>query len=190
MSPPSSTQVLDQFAVAYRRSSAALAEFLAAYPDHAEDLVDYAHELNLSRECAGERSISPEDEQWIEAEAARFSTAGMMPVDPFARLQPRDYVEVRKALDVPSVVLEAFRDRMVNVAGVPLPFLRRLSEQLKVSLADFALFLEGQPRLAPNMAYKADAAPRAPVDKISFASLLDQAGVPADRAATLLAEDE
>ncbi len=190
MSAPAGHEVLDLFAIAYQRSPDALAKFLATYPEHAEDLVDYAHELNLQRECAAERSITPADEAWIEAEVGRISTMRTAAVDPFAGLQPSQYLEARKALGVPSVVLEAFRDRVVNVVSVPLTFLDRLAAQLRVGLAELIQFLEGAPRLAPNLAFKADAAPRAPTDKMSFASILGQAGVPADRAAVLLAEDE
>ena len=190
MSPPATVEVLALFAVAYRRSPDVLAAFLAAYPDHAEDLVDYAHELNLRRDCVGERSVTPEDEAWIEAEVDRMSAMRTASADPFAGLQPAHYVAARKALGVPGVVLEAFRDRVVDVVSVPLPFLDRLAGQLRVGLAELTRFLQGPPRLAPNLAFKADAAPRAPADKISFASVLSQAGVPTDRATSLLAEGD
>ncbi|WP_375461440.1 hypothetical protein [uncultured Enterovirga sp.] len=153
-------------------------------------MVDYAHELNLQRECQAERSITPADEAWIEAEVRRLSSARTAAVDPFAGLQPSQYVEIRKALGVPSVVLQAFRDRVVNVVSVPLPFLGRLAGQLRTGHAELVRFLAGPPRLPPNLAFKADAAPRAPADKMSFASVLGQAGVSADQVAALLAEDD
>lgn len=190
MSPPDKDAVLDLFADAYRSSPDALAEFVATYPEHAEDLIDYAHELNLQRECGAERSITPADEAWIEAEVGRMSATRASEIDPFAGMQPTQYVETRKALGVPSVVIEAFRDRVVNVVSVPLPFLDRLAGQLRVGLAELVQFLEGPPRLAPNLAFKADAAPSAPAVKMSFASVLGQAGVSPDRAAALLAEDD
>ena len=190
MSPPDKDAVLDLFADAYRGSPDALAAFVATYPEHTEDLLDYAHELNLQRECGAERSITPADEAWIEAEVGRMSATRAAAVDPFASLPPAQYVETRKALGVPSVVIEAFRDRVVNVVSVPLPFLDRLAGQLRVGLAELVQFLEGPPRLAPNLAFKADAAPRAPAVKMSFASVLGQAGVSPDRAAALLAEDD
>jgi hypothetical protein len=183
------SQVLDLFAAAYRESTAALAEFLVKYPDHADALVDYAHQLNLQRECAGERSITPEDELWIEAQVSRISAARSAITDPFAAWQPSQYVEARKVLGVPSAVLIAFRDRLVNVASVPLPFLQHLAELLKVGMADLVVFLEGSPRLAANTSYKADAAPGAPPEKVNFESILAQAGVPADRVSALLEED-
>jgi hypothetical protein len=190
VSPRDKDAVLDLFAGAYRGSPDALAVFIATYPEYAEDLVDYAHELNLQRECGTERSITPGDEAWIEAEVGRVSATRAAAVDPFAGLQPAQYVEAREALGVPSVVIEAFRDRVVNVVSVPLPFLDRLAGQLRVGLAELVRFLEGPPRLAPTLAFKADSAPRAPADKMSFASILGDAGVPADRAAALLAEDD
>ena len=190
MSPAGRDAVLDLFASAYRCHPDALGEFLATYPEHADDLIDYAHELNLLREGSRDRSITPADEAWIEA-AASHATAAVVPsVDPFAGLQPGRLVETRKALGVPSVVLEAFRDRIVDVATVPLPFLDRLAGQLRVGLAELARFLEGPPRLTRNLAFKSDAAPRAPSEKLSFGSVLGQAGVPADRASALLAEDD
>ena len=190
MNPPiRSSQVLDLFAIAYRESTAALAEFLVKYPELADSLVDYAHQLNLQRECAGETSITPEDELWIEAQVSRISAARSAISDPFAAWQPSQYVEARKALGVPSAVLTAFRDRLVNVASVPLPFLDRLARLLRVGMADLVAFLEGSPRLAGNAVYKADAAPEAPAEKVSFESILAQAGVPADQVSALLEED-
>lgn len=190
MNPPiTSSQVLDLFAVAYRGSSEALAEFLAKYPGYAEALIDYAHELNLQRACAGERSITPEDELWIDAQVSRISAARSVVADPFAAWQTSQYVEARKALGVPSAVLTAFRDRLVSVASVPLPFLDRLARLLRVGMADLVAFLEGSPRLTGNAVYKADAAPEAPAEKVSFESILAQAGVPADKVSALLEED-
>ncbi len=190
MSPPiRSSQVLDLFATAYRESTAALAEFLVKYPELADALVEYAHQLNLQRECAGERSITPEDELWIEAQVSRISAARSAISDPFAAWQPSQYVEARKVLGVPAAVLIAFRDRLVNVASVPLPFLKHLAELLKVGMADLVIFLEGSPRLAANTSYKANAAPGAPAEKADFESILAQAGVPADKVSALLEED-
>lgn len=190
MNPPiRSSLVLDQFAAAYRQSTAALAEFLGKYPELADALVDYAHQLNLQRECAGERSITPEDEVWIEAQVSRISAARSAINDPFASWQPSQYAEARKVLGVPSAVLTAFRDRLVNVASVPLPFLQHLAELLKVGMADLVVFLEGGPRLAANTSYKANAAPGAPAEKVDFEAILAQAGVPADRVSALLEED-
>jgi len=190
VNPPfTSSQVLDLFAVAYRGSSDALAEFLAKYPEYAEALIDYAHELSLQRECAGERSITPEDELWIDAQVSRISAARSVVADPFAAWQPSQYVEARKALGVPSAVLTAFRDRLVSVASVPLPFLDHLARLLKVGMADLVAFLEGSPRLAGNAVYKSDAAPEAPAEKVSFESILAQAGIPADKVSALLEED-
>ena len=102
MNPPiRSSQVLDLFAAAYRESTAALAEFLVKYPELADALVDYAHQLNLQRECAGDRSITPEDELWIEAQVSRISAARSAISDPFAAWQPSQYVEARKVLGYP-----------------------------------------------------------------------------------------
>lgn len=190
MNPPIRiSQVLDLFAAAYRESTAALAEFLVKYPELADALVDYAHQLNLQRECAGDRSITPEDELWIEAQVSRISAARSAISDPFAAWQPSQYAEARKVLGVPSAVLIAFRDRLVNVASVPLPFLQHLAELLKVGMADLVVFLEGSPRLAADTSYKANAAPGAPAEKVDFESILAQARVPADKVSALLEED-
>lgn len=183
------SQVLDLFAGAYRESPTALAEFLVKYPDFAGELVDYAHQLNLQRECAGERSISPEEELWIEAQVSHISAGRSAVGDPFAAWQPSQYVEARKALGVPSAVLTAFRDRLVSVSSVPFPVLERLAELLKVRMSDLVAFLEGSPRLSPGTAYKANTAPGASLEKVSFESILTQAGVPSDKVSALLEED-
>jgi hypothetical protein len=177
------------FASVYRESADALADFLARYPEHAEELVDYAHEISLQRECAGDTSITPEDELWIEAQVARMSATRSAAMDPFAAWQSSQYVEARKALGVPTAVLTAFRDRLVAVPSVPLAFLDRFADILKIRMSELVTFLEGSPRLATNIVYKADAAPRAPTEKISFESILNQAGVPTERVSALLQED-
>lgn len=190
MSTPDRDSILDLFVCAFKASPDALAAFVARYPEHAEDLVDCATELNLQRESEADRSITPADEAWIDAEVGRVSAMADAAIDPFAGLQPTQFVQIRKTLGVPSVVVEAFRDRLVNIVSVPLSFLDRLAAQLSVGLADLVHFLEGPPRLSPYLAFKADEAPRATAVKISFAAVLEQAGVSADKAAELLAEDD
>lgn len=187
--PVASSRILDAFAAARGKGVNPLAEFLAAYPEHAEDLVGYAHELELQKAHAGEGSITPDDEAWIEAQVEGMLAKRPAVVDPFARWQPSRFAEARKVLGVPSAVLTAFSDRLVNVATVPLPFLDRLTQLLGVGLPDVVAFLEAGPRLSADVAYKADAAPVAAAEKISFETILKHAGVPPERVSMLLEED-
>jgi hypothetical protein len=191
MSPPvTNAQVLDLFAIAYRESTEALADFVARYPERADELVDYAHEINLQRECAGEMSITPGEEIWIEEQVAKMSAVRSAIIDPFAAWQPSQYVEARKSLGVPTAVLTAFRDRLVALPSVPFAFLEDLADLLKVKMSELAAFLEAPPRLANNIAYKADSAPGMSTDKITFEAVLTQAGVSAEKAAALLERDD
>lgn len=80
--PQTSDDVLEQFAISYRESTDSLATFLARYPEHTSDLVDYAHELNLVRARDGDdhQELTAEQEIQIEKEVARMSKVRKTPI--------------------------------------------------------------------------------------------------------------
>lgn len=183
--PPSADDILAGFAIAYRRDASALGTWCLEHPDLVSELVDLAHELALQEVFAGDAPLDAATERWIETATSPSPALA----NPFAGLGPQDYGALRHTLGVPSIVLNAFRDRLVAAGTVPLAFLGRLADGLGTGMRELAQFLAGPQTLARATSHKADGTPAALPEKISFAALLDEAGVPPERAAELLAED-
>ncbi|RSY79351.1 hypothetical protein DAH66_17450 [Sphingomonas koreensis] len=181
---PSSTDILADFASNFRRDSSVFGDYCARYPALARDFTDLAHELQLQDSLAGDAPLDAAAERWIAA-AIQVENAV---ADPFARLDAPAYGALRQALDIPGIVLNAFRDRLVAAGTVPLAFLERLADGLGTGLGDLATYLAGAPKRAPAAQYKADGVPEAPTEKLSFLTLLDEAGVSPERSAALLDE--
>lgn len=173
---------------------AALAELVGRYPQFADELLDLAQELRAI-EADAAMPFTP-DEAWESgswtrfAEATGVAAAPAAVVDPFANLSSTRQVEIRQALGVPSMVLNAFRDRQIDPDSVPRPFFRQLAQLLSVAIEELKACLALPERLSPVMQYKADNNPGAASAKVAFADLLEQAMVPAERRATLLRDED
>jgi hypothetical protein len=171
-----------------------LAELVGHYPQFADELLDLAQELRAI-EADAAAPFTPdeawESESWARfAEATGVTAALAADVDPFANLSSARQVEIRQALGVPSMVLNAFRDRQVDADSVPRPFFRQLAQLLSVAIEELKACLALPERLSPVMQYKADNNPGAASAKVAFADLLEQAMVPAERRATLLRDED
>lgn len=180
MSPPEldRERLLEKFATAYRADSDLLLKFCADYPDQASEFVGLAHEIALLKSFSGDAPLDAEDEAWIaEAGVDQAKVAS----DPFAAINPRSYSGIREALGIPGVVVNSFRDRFVAVATVPIDFLEDMARVLGTGIVDLVRYLEGPPRLAAATSHKSDRAPRAPVEKMSFDRVLQDAGVSEER---------
>jgi len=194
--PPDLDDVLEAFAAEASGDDAILAAYIRRYPQYALALADYAHELRLVESAEDEgvpRDIAWEEESWRRFEGAAAS-AGLLAeagiTDPFAGVALARLVEIRRALDVPSPVLNGFRDRLVLVASVPTRFLAALADLLNTELDRLKTFLDQPPRASRAASYKADTAPSVTDDKITFEVLLDQAMVPEARRRALLDEQD
>lgn len=170
-----------------------LAEYVCRYPAFAGELIDLAQELRAV-ETDVEAPYTP-DTAWETKAWVRFAEAiGIMPadvdvVDPFISMNSARQVEVRRDLNVPVSVFNAFRDRQVEAQSVPRPFLSRLAASLSVTVEQLMAFLTLSARLSPAMQFKADDRPGAQGGKIPFGDLLDEAMVPATRRAELMREE-
>ncbi len=164
----------------------ALSRYCQAHPALRPDFIALAHERALQENLSDEMPIAPALERAIAAAQAGSPSVP----DPFAGLDVAAYGALRRSLDVPSLILNAFRDRAVAAGTVPLAFLERIADGLDIGLNDLAAFLGGPPKLAASAQYKADGVPQAVDTKMSFATLLDEAGVAPDRAAELFADEE
>ena len=178
--------ILAAFLRDLRESPDALSRYCLAHPALRPDFIALAHERALQETLSDEMSIDPALERAIAA-----AQAGSQSVpDPFAGLDVAAYGALRRSLDVPSLILNAFRDRAVAAGTVPLAFLERIADGLGIGLNDLAAFLGGPPKLAGSAQYKADGVPQATDTKLNFATLLDEAGVAPGRAAELLADED
>lgn len=189
---PSLDDILYAFAEA-GTDDVTLAEYIRCYPMFAGELIDLAQELRAV-EADNEAPYTPdtawETRAWVRfAEAIGVAPADIAVADPFASMSSARQVEIRRELDVPVLVFNAFRDRQVEAHTVPRPFFSRLAGYLSMSLDQLASFLSLPARLDPAMQFKADDRPGVDSGKVPFGDLLDEAMVPAARRAELMRED-
>ncbi len=186
-------EILLAFAVEPKQDNATLERFLEAYPHLADQLIDLSLDLRLQQ--AAEGVTVPADEGWVESSLAAFRAASSPRapepvVDPFASIRPAELVALRKSLDVPSGVIKGFSSRLVDIMSVPSWFIEVLARGLRTTADDLRRFVAGPPRLAPGVSYKADEAPIAEREKISFEDLLKQNKVSEDQLQRLLATQD
>ncbi|WP_312366054.1 hypothetical protein [Ensifer sp.] len=182
-------EILLSFAVEQEHDKATLERYLRLYPGLSDALISLSLDLRLQR--ATEGTTVPADEAWVEASLAAFratspSQAPAPVVDPFANVSPQDLVNLRRALDVPSGVIQGFSSRLVDIASVPAWFVDALARGLRSTVDDLRRFMAAPPRLASGVSYKADDAPVAEQEKITFEDLLKQCKVPDERRQQLL----
>jgi hypothetical protein len=188
--------VLEAFASEPSTDDAVLAAYIRRYPEFALALADFAHDLRLSP-IAEENALAPDGawqaESWrrFENAATAMSSVSSSPItDPFAGVGPARLAEIRRDLNIPTAVLNGFRDRLVLAASVPRRFLARLADALSTGLDQFQAFLELPPRVNRAASYRADAAPGVGDEKITFEVLLDQAMVTPERRRALMQEQD
>ena len=189
---PSLDDILYAFAEA-GADDATLADYIRRYPKFAGELIGLAQELRAV-EADIDAPYTP-DTAWETGAWVRFATATGITganasiADPFASMSSAKQVEIRRALAVPTMVFNAFRDLQVDADSVPRPFLSRFAHHLAIALDDLKALLALPERMEPAMQFKADDRPSTAASKVKFADLLEQAMVPAERRAELMRED-
>lgn len=189
----SAEEILLAFAVEQEHNNATLDRYLQLYPHLSDELVELSLDLRLQR-ATGEIT-GPADEAWVEASLAAFRATSPVQayaamVDPFANVSPQELVSLRRALDVPSGVIQGFSSRLVDIASVPAWFVDALASGLHSTVDDLRRFMAAPPRLASGVSYKADDAPSAEQEKITFEDLLKQCKVTDERRQQLLTSRE
>lgn len=178
------------FAVEHEQDNATLERYLRQYPHLADQLIDLSLDLRLQRAAA--EATAPTDEQWVDASLAAFRAISPVQTsaevtDPFANVSSQELVALRRELGVPSGVIQGFSSRLVDIASVPAWILDTLASGLRSTVGELRNFMAAPPRLVPGVSYKADNAPSAEQEKITFEDLLRQCKVPDERRQQLLA---
>jgi len=183
---PSRESVLDAFAVESEAGRSTLERYLRLYPEYAGELIDLSREL--SRESyEDDAPLSAADQALVDAAWSRHAKAvPAAAADPFAALTVDDWRTIAQVLDVPRQVVTALRERRVSLGSIPRRFLAMLAEAMRSSIAELESFWEPTPLLVAR-SYKADNKPTVG-EQVTFEQVLIDAGVPAEKRASLLAE--
>lgn len=186
---PSRDDVLDAFAVEQDIGRETLERYLRDYPQYAAELVDLSRELSRVI-VEDDEPLSAEDLALVDAAWRRHLEAAPMPiVDPIATLSVAESRTIARDLGVPRQIITAFRERKVIVASVPRRFLAHLASAVNSTVEAIESALAFPPLQSPARSYKADERPRTETP-VTFEQLLIDAGVPEEKRALLMADDD
>lgn len=175
-------EVLNAFAAEPDHGRATLERYLEQHPDLAEDLIDLSREISRFS-LSAPQSLTGADESMIAAAWQRHLAAGTKAADPLANLSVEILRELAMQLEVPRVIIAAFRERRVELDSVPLPFFETLAASLRTPLRELKAALALPAAFARS--HKSDTKPQ-PKQKVTFEQLLIEANVPEARRAALL----
>jgi hypothetical protein len=182
--------VLNAFSVEPSVDRETLERYLRSYPQFAESLLDLSRELH--RELRTDSGpLSAEDEALVDAAWRRHAAAAgpQAQADVFENLSTQQLRDVATQLDVPRQVVTGFRDRRVILASVPRRFLGRFAGAVARSLEQLVTSITPIPDVASARSFKSDLKPSSG-EPVTFERLLIDAGVPEDKRARLLADDD
>ena len=182
---PSRESVLDAFAVESEAGRPTLERYLRLYPEYARELIDLSRELSR-QSYEDDAPLSAADQALVDAAWSQHAKAVPAAVDPFAALTVDDWRTIAQVLDVPRQVVTALRERRVSFGSIPRRFLAMLADAMRSSIAELESFWEPTPLLVAR-SYKADNKPTLG-EQVTFEQVLIDAGVPAEKRASLLAE--
>ena len=174
--------VLLAFSVEPLHDKATLERYLVIYPQYAEDFIDLLGEL---RNPPVLRSNVVEDETAVQRAWNAFtaiqprSQESASVISPFAAFTGPTFVALAERLRIRRSILIALRDRLVNAASIPAPFLSRLARAIQFPAEQLRAYLDLPAVVATGASYKSNEKPEAP-PKIDFEQLLDNSGIGAD----------
>lgn len=182
--PITRDEVLYAFAVEDHGGREILIRYLNEYPQYANALVD------LSRELARpelDDSLSSAEDEYMDAAVARFLNKSTKQAPPTLAAQAFNVAAER--LQLPLLVMLAFRERRVDLTSVPKRFLERLAEALETSLEQLRMFLS-QPAMASATRQSKSRIKPVTATKVPFDKVLRDAGVASDRVYVLVERGE
>ncbi|MGL4295272.1 MAG: hypothetical protein ACRCTG_06110 [Aestuariivirga sp.] len=184
---PSRESVLDAFAVESEHTRATLQRYLELYPEYAGDLIDLSRELNRAKAIDLD-PLSPADQALIDAVWSKHKVAVSTTAASLESLTVEDWRAVATELDVPRQVVTALREKRISLASIPRRFLRHLADATRSSIDQLEAFWSAG-QFAGARSYKADGKPSIG-SQTTFEQALIDAGVPAEKRAALLAEED
>lgn len=177
-------EVVDAFLLEGPADRRTLAAFLERYPQHADALIDVAHEIAFIE--VSQSAPPAEDEAALIAKGWSTLQAGGA-----RALAPTDWTRdalarMQGAFDAPMVLFTALRDRRFRLETVPLRVVEVVASSLSVTREALETYL-GQPAgLVRSAAYKAVRAPSVSQEKIDFVEFLDELDMAEDDKRRLL----
>lgn len=185
-SPISRQDVMSEFAMDFEPGTDVLKRYLSLYPQYASDLVDLAREI--SREVDEERPLSARELAAMHSKLLRLRVP-LITLDALQSASPKAFASAAKALGMPTQIGIAIRERRVDVAMLPIPFLERLSAALQTSVAVMREFLLLPAQASVLRANKSDDKPT-PAEKVPLERLLKEAGLDEESITRLLYGDD
>lgn len=181
--PMSRDEVLYAFAVEDDVGRDTLMRYLVAYPQYADDLVDLSRELART---IPDEPLSETDKRCVDAAVVRFRGAVKRTSAPLA---PQAFNVAAERLQLPLLVVVAFRERRVDLTSVPARFLERMARALDTTLDELRSFLSQPPMASIARQSKSRVKPVA-ATKMPFDKVLRDAGVESERVQALLERGE
>ncbi|QTC87477.1 hypothetical protein [Brevundimonas pondensis] len=180
----SEDQVIEAFLLEDATDSRTLSLYLERYPDHAEALLDLAHDIAFTEVSRHALPSSDEDDLiamgWATIQSAERTavtaadwTGAMMG-------------KVQAAVGAPMPVVMNLRDRRFKRDSLPPHLLDVLSQCLERTKEAVAEYLEQPAGLAKAAAYKASQAPQVAAEKLDYADFLRDLGLPEEERRRLL----
>jgi hypothetical protein len=184
---PSRESVLDAFAVESEHGRATLQRYLELYPEYVGELIDLSHELSRAK-VIDQEPLSSADQALIDAAWSKHRAAVSTTAAPLESLTVDDWRAVATELDVPRQVVTALREKRISLASIPRRFLRRFADATRSSIDQLEAFWNAGQYTAAR-SYKADGKPSIG-SQVTFEKALTDAGVSAEKRASLLAEED
>lgn len=186
---PPIEDVLHAFAAEQEPGRSTLERYIRDYPAYSAELIDLSRELFRSiRE--DENPLSADESAMIQKAWERHAQAAPKRLaDLFAAFSVTELRAIAERLDVPRQIVTAFRENRVQIESVPIRFLAQFAAALDSTVEKLVAFLSLSPEANLARSYKADAKPGADAP-VTFERLLIDAGIPAEKRAILMEDDE
>jgi hypothetical protein len=174
--------ILEEFALAVSENDSheTVKRFMKRYPEYAEDIMDYAVALLISKHAPAEAFLDEQEhDDFLKQAQNIFSKTSSPSAVEISSLDSKLHElnigieEFRKKTGLTRFVLHNLDQKLVDVSSIPPKVVRKLSEALKVSADSLNQYLSGGFRNAHSMNFKAFIAPTSS-DRISFEEVLNQ----------------
>lgn len=177
--------VLRAFAMDFEPGAGVLQRYLTRYPEHSLALIDLS--MELTREFDDDAPPGAAEFDLAAAGMARLRE-NTTTLQSLQAAPAKAFADAIKVLSLPMQVGLAFRERRIEVATLPGRVLVKMAEALQTSTETLLSYLALPPEAPLARARKSAVKPAAP-EKVSFAKVLQDAGVDEQSISNLLREE-